>query len=338
MDNLNLSDAGLLYIPQLSDRSIRQLNVSWNFIRLLWEENLPLGLEEINLEGNQITSDGLVADWPDTIKVINLSRNVLCTLNHVIHWPSSLRSLNISRTNITSLDTTSLPRSLQELDISYTDVEFLQSFPPLLKKFTAESTRIQKLPRSCPDTLETFIFIGTRTTVQRKTLPTLWGKSLKYLDLNSNRLGAFPEGLPEILEYANFSNNCIQEIPPREKFPRGLQTLHLGRNRIRQLPSWFSELHKMKFTIQDNFLTVHPDYSHCLYSYQQYVGAVYEDAAKKIQSAWRRQKISSPLRTWRRMAAIKYDLLALAMCPERAGKFEDISPEWFIHSPCNRSH
>ena len=280
-----------------------------------------------------ITTDGLLTSWPHTIQVLNLSRNHFWTLDHVIDWPRNLRILNLSKTGLTRIDCSALPEGLEELNISNTNITQISTFPSNLKRFIAESTRIKSFPRRCPDTLEKFIFILTITPVSGNCLPTYWGSCLKHLELNSNGLQRIPNSLPNTLEYANFSNNAIQEIPPVEKFPTEILLLHLGNNRIREVPPWFSNYPKMKFTIHNNCLIEIPRSPNCLLSIQQFVGETYYRAAKKIQVAWRRKKIPPPLRAWKRMKTIKHDLLALAMCPERAGKFEDISPEWKYKYP-----
>jgi len=328
MDSLDLSDAGLIYLPDLSTHSIKNLNASWNHIQLLWDHNMPIGLEELNLEGNNISSDGLISLWPDSLRLINLSKNPFSSIDHVIHWPTSLRVLNLSKTNLRFFESQFFPDSLEELDISFTEITCLKFFPVALKNFPAYATRISSLPIQCPDTLESFIVSGTRGRLKMTSLPKTWGKSLKSINLSFNGLKQIPNNLPTSLEYANFSDNFIEEIPPRKKFPQELSLLVLGRNRIRQLPHWFSELPNMKFTINNNLLIEYPTCANCLYSYDQYIGRYFTDAAKQIQGAWRRRRAHSPLRTWKRMKILKYDLLALAMCPERAGKFENISPEW----------
>jgi Leucine-rich repeat (LRR) protein len=328
MDSLNLSDAGLKALPDLSDLLIRKIDATWNYISVLWDQALPRNLEELNLEGNVITTDGLLTDWPHSIQVLNLSRNHFWTLEHVMTWPTNLRVLNLSKTELTRIDCSALPDSLEELNISHTNITQISTFPPFLKTFVAEFTWINTFPKRCPDTLEKFVFVLTRKPVKMNCLPSFWGKSLKHLELNSNGLLRIPNSLPNTLEYANFANNAIQEISPIEKFPTGILLLHLGNNRIREIPPWFADRPKMKFTIHNNCLTEIPKSPNCLMALQQFVGETYYRAAKKIQAVWRRKKIPPPIRTWKRMKTLKHDLLALAMCPERAGKFEDISPEW----------
>jgi len=328
MDSLNLSDSGLKTLPDLSALSIKTIHAAWNSISVLWDGVFPADLEELNLEGNMITTDGLLTSWPHTIKVLNLSRNYFWRLDHVQDWPAQLRVLNLSRTEIVDLYCFTLPPSLEELDISHTGLTELVAFPPNLKTLVADFTGIKKFPRRCPDTLERFSFSSTRVPVAKNCLPTYWGTSLKKIDMTFNKLLRIPNSLPETLEYANFANNEIQEIPPVEKFPPNVLLLHLGNNRIREVPSWFHLRPKMKFTIQNNCLTEIPKLSTCLIAAPQFVGENYSAAAKLIQRVWRRKKITPPVRTWKRMRILKYDLLAAAMCPERAGKFEDISPYW----------
>ena len=328
MDSLNLSDTGLQILPDLSSLSIKCLDAAWNSISIMWEGTLPLDIEELNLEVNKIVTDGLLAIWPATLTTINLSKNYFWSLDHVLDWPPNLRVLNLSGSELAMLNCAALPGSLEELDISHTRITTLSSFPENLKKFVAINTLLKTLPSRCPDTLENFTFSGSRGKLSRNSLPSNWGNSLKHLDLNSNGLQQIPNSLPATLEYANFSNNFIQVIPPIEKFPQGLHLLHLGNNRIRVIPSWLLDRYRMKFTIHNNLLTVNPNCSHCLIFFPQFIGEKYHRSAKKIQRAWRRQRQHPPLRTWKRTRIIKEDLLALAMSPARAGRFENISPDW----------
>ena len=328
MDVLNLSDTALDILPDFSRNRITSLNLSWNYIRVLYEDHLPTGIQNLDLQGNQIQSDGLLQVWPNSIEQLNLSRNNFYSLDEVFNWPNSLRVLNLSRTNLESLNCSRLPESLEELDISHTFIKTLSKFPSNLKRFNAIYVELKSLPFRCPDSLEEFVFSFTRHSIQRRMLPSYWGKSLRILDLKGLGIKNIPTGLPDTLENANFSNNFIQEIPSGEKIPSSLKFLHLGKNKIRVIPSWMFLRTNLKFTIQNNFLTEFPKSSNCILSYSQWVGEIYTEAARKFQKAWRIQRIPPAIRTWKRVRTLKYDLLALAMCPERAGRFEDISPEW----------
>ena len=328
MDVLNLSETGLDILPDLSQQTIKSLNLSWNNICVLYDNHLPIGIEELNLEGNSINSDGLLQDWPRSLHTINLSRNNYYSLDEVFFWPASLRVLNLSRTNLGKLDCSRLPVSLEELDISHTFVQILATFPVSLKKFQAAYTEIKSLPFRCPDSLEEFIFTRSRQPMRRRMLPSYWGASLKKIDLNSTGIKEIPGNLPETLEDANFSNNLIEEIPSVGILPRNLKFLHLGKNKIRIIPSWVLKNHQMKFTIQDNSLTELPQSPNCLLSHFQWVGEHVTTSVRKIQKFWRIKRIFPRIRTWKRMKTLKSDLLALAMSPERAGRFEDISSEW----------
>jgi hypothetical protein len=67
----------------------------------------------------------------------------------------------------------------------------------------------------------------------------------------------------------------------------------------------------------------------CISASYQWVGVHYHFSASVIQRKWFKYRLKQRLRTWRRIGIIKDDLVALAMHPDRAGTFQDISREWF---------
>ena len=328
MGSLNISGASLQTFPEISNLSYESVDVSWNAIRVLWEEELPAGIKTLNLEGNHIGSDGLLQVWPNSLETLNLSQNQLMSLSDVMHWPTSLRVLNLSSNQIEGvLNCRHFPPSLEELDISFTNIISIVEFPPNLKVFTAISTCLQQLPSKCPDSLVKCTVSNTRA-LKRNGLPNYWGASLEHLDLHNCRLREFPRNLPPTLQFLNLSKNRIERICPQEKFPPNLSTIHLGSNRIFEIPNWFSRNSKLRYTIQNNLLTTIPSSANCLIAVPQIIGQRYQTAAQRIQTRWRAYKMGSPFRCWYRISVLKHELIAVAMCPERAGKYEDISPEW----------
>jgi Leucine-rich repeat (LRR) protein len=337
METLNISSASLITFPEMHRHSYKRVDASWNHIRSLWDEDLPQEIEELILEGNHITSDGFLPAWPNTIRKLNLSNNRITDLNFIMHWPTSLRVLNLSYNNIGNLLNCSLfPRSLEELDISFTEVTHIPEFPPNLKVFLSVSTPLQKLPSKCPDSLIKFSVSHARTL---RGIPSNWGNSLEVLELHNVRLRCFPRNLPPTLIHLNLSRNFIDKFCPRENFPRSLELLHIGDNRIMELPKWLSLFPRLRYTIQNNLLVEIPTTPNCLIASPQLIGFKYMDAAQRIQRKWRKYKMTSPFRVWYRVSRLKEELLALAMCPERAGKFEDVSPFWglvYKEGPINR--
>ena len=291
---------------------------------------MPETVQTLNLEGNHISSDGLLQVWPNSIHTLNLSQNCITSLSDVLHWPRSLRVLNLSSNDIGDiLNCRYLPTTLLELDISFTNVTSIVEFPPNLKTFTAISTCLHYIPSKCPDTLVKCVVSNTRN-LRRNGLPNYWGTSLEHLELHNVRLLEFPKNLPQSLKLLNLSKNRLSAICAEGKFPRNLQTLHLGDNRIMEIPNWFSKFPRMSYTIQNNSLTAIPPDPNCLIAFPQMIGARFFNAARRIQIRWRAYRMGSPFRSWYRVSKLKEELLALAMCPSRAGRFEDVSPAWGI--------
>jgi Leucine-rich repeat (LRR) protein len=326
METLNISSASLTIFPEMHRRAYKKVDASWNHIRTLWDEDLPQEIEELNLEGNHITSDGLLSAWPNTLQRLNLSNNRITDLSFVIQWSTSLRVLNLSYNNIGyNLNCGNFPPSLEELDISFTEIVRVVDFPPNLKTFLSVSTPLQYLPSKCPDSLVKFSIMHARSL---RGIPTNWGASLEILELHNVRLREFPRNLPPTLKTLNLSRNLLREFCVREKFPPDLKLLHLGDNRIMKLPYWINLYPNMYYTIQNNSLTEIPHSDRCLIASPQLIGFKYIGAAIRIQRKWRKYRMSSPFRVWYRISRVKEELIALAMCPDRAGKFEDVSPEW----------
>ena len=328
MESLNISGATLQRFPEIGHRPYESIDASWNSIRVLWEDDIPATTQTLNLEGNHIGSDGLPENWPDAIHTLNLSQNCIVSLSEVIHWPASLRVLNLASNNLDGvLNCRNLPPTLEELDISFTNIISIVAFPPNLKMFTAISTCLQMLPERCPDSLKKCTVANSRN-FRRTGLPSFWGTSLEYLELHGLRLREFPRNLPATIRTLNLSKNLLQTFCVEEKFPPSLRTLHLGDNRIFEIPGWLSKFRDLLYTIPNNLLTVVPTSSNCLAANSQLIGSRYGNAALMIQKNWRVYKMGPPIRSWYRVSILKEELLAVAMCPERAGKFEDVSPEW----------
>lgn len=174
MTELNISNTSLKDIPPLSEHSIKVLNVSRNYIRNLWDEDIPQGLEDLNLEMNEIRSDGLLVNWPDTLITLNLSYNPIRSFDQVEHWSHNLKTLNLSNTNLDGIFRgILLPDSLEHLDISHTSITHIHILPKSLKVLKAEKAWLRILPQSMPDSLEECL-VG-HNFIKNGGLPTNWG-------------------------------------------------------------------------------------------------------------------------------------------------------------------
>ena len=285
---------------------------------------MPQRVIEVNLEENYITSDGLLVDWPNTIEVLNLSKNSFTSVEHTLHWPTSLRELNLSNTPLHKIFGEDLPSTLETLLLNSTDIQAIYCLPPALKRLEGYSSMLHTLPPVMPITLELADFSNCNLLY----LPISWGENLKTLNLAKNKLTEWPIGLPPTLETLNLSRNRITSVGPPTA---SLKVVNLCKNRVHTLPAWIFKGSAVMM-ITDNCLTVAQFPANVIASEGQWNLILHSSSASCIQRAWRRRQIRCRLRVWRRTAAIKWDLLALAMCPARAGIFQDISPEWHKRS------
>jgi Leucine-rich repeat (LRR) protein len=320
---INISNTFLYSIPPLSHLQASIFNASNNFIRNVWIDDLPQGITELNLEDNDIRSDGLLEDWPNTIVTLNLSKNPIYYLDQVDNWPRGLRSLNLSGSKIHGVFQSGfLPDTLEYLNISNTGISRIHKFPKGLKEFIAVNTDLRILPDVCNHVIEKIVV--TQAAMTNWGLPFYWGKSLKFLDLNSNRIQKVPEYLPEGLEYMNLSANRIQYF---SQIPKSLQTIMLNCNRILEIPPWFYTM-DAKFGIQYNCLVEIPVIANCLTASYQWIGTKYHIGASSFQKAWYKRRVLQIIRILSRTARIKWELLSVAMHPSRVMVFQDVSREW----------
>ena len=324
---INVSYAFLNELPPMNHLRVKVLNASHNSIRNLWHDDMPRDIEDLDLNTNDIRNDGLLDVWPDTIKVLNLSYNPIFSLDQVDVWPSRLISLNISNTKLSGVFQGGfLPETLESLNISNTGISRIHRFPKGLKEFIAVKTSLRVLPEVCNDSLEKVVV--SESWLMNWGIPIYWGKSLKYLDLNYNSLKDIPDGLPETLEYLNLSGNLIQQFPEKCNLPNSLKMFHANSNRILKIPAWFLEFKKMQFTIHNNCLIKPVLTTNCLTDSCQWIGNKFISSAISIQKIWRIRLLKRLIRTINRTLALKDELLANAMHPSRATRFQDISQEW----------
>jgi hypothetical protein len=147
------------------------------------------------------------------------------------------------------------------------------------------------------------------------------------LSLADNFLEEIPGPLPPTVQIVNLTGNQIQRICSREKFPSNAKTILLGRNSILEIPPWLLEI-PAKFAIHLNKLTCRIHSPNCLLSHTQWNTPNHTIAVQRLQAQWRVCRLKRRVRTFARMWRMKEDLLALAMNPDRAGRFETIDSCW----------
>lgn len=323
---LTLSNSSLRTLPALAGRVFKQLNASWNSIQVLWEEDLPLGLEELDLSYNELSTDGLLPVWPDSIQRLILSHNPFRSLEMVVHWSTRLHTLDLRKTQLWGTLPTNLPEGLRILNVSDTHLTHIVGLPAGLEELYVTYTDLKTFPAVLPDGLR--LLEAGEGALRNRGLPIRWPATLKRLDLHGNSLTRIPRGLPEGLLELNLASNRIEAIAP---VPASLRILHLGRNRIREVPNWLGvpERRRTLFTIQENCLTAVPVALNCLvWSGGQWIGPEFQIAALRIQRVWRWKQFRSGIRSIVRTRRLEMELLATAMAPGRAGAYEPISSEW----------
>jgi Leucine-rich repeat (LRR) protein len=331
IESLDLSHSHMIDIPLLFSKKIRHLNLSHNRVRVLWSQNMPRDVESVNLEANELYSDGLLEDWPETIHTLNLSRNPFCRLSETMRWPLNLRSLNLSGVPVQSIPF--LPEGLEELDISFTDIEHLLTLPKTLLVLKANNSILRSVPRIMPVGIRE-VNLARCKLKNAAALPSFWGLALESLCLSRNKIDMWPKALPHTIRHLNLSNNRIQQIPDTNPFSF-LKTLNLSNNRIQQIPSWISSAAASSRTtlifLSGNCL-IHVDSywltGGILSIDDQWNTVAHQASAKIIQRFWKRSKVFLRLRYLRRMNLLRIDLLTETMHPDRAGKFDELSERW----------
>ena len=317
-----MSYSSLMHLPTLSGIRCNRLYAPHNYIRVIWPEMLPAGVEDINLSHNNILSDGLLEEWPENIYTINLSNNFITDLATVNLWPAQLRVLDLSYTPLKELPDGSAFPNLEWLSVSHTEIIRITSFPPRLRILDATTSHLVFIS-NLPDSLEVALLNENR--FGNIGLPKKWSASLKTLSLSKNKLTQIPSALPDCLTCLNLSANAITEIT---HIPASLIFLSLEVNRIRAIPQWLTTRRHLNVLLEDNCITEYVALPHVLSFRFQWFEPLHHAAAVKIQRCWVRYRIGRRLSSLCRTARTREELLNRAMHPDRVGRFEDISSEW----------
>jgi len=153
-------------------------------------------------------------------------------------------------------------------------------------------------------------------------LPKVWGESLEELNLRYNNLRRIPDNLPESLRSLNVSDNFIETIS--NPIPAGLEFLNISRNKLFVVPAQLLGRPGLKLIIHTNHLLSIPTGPNILAAFGQWVGARYINAASMIYWAWKRYRLRTRLRSYRKNAMLKHDILKYAMHPDRMERYEAV--------------
>lgn len=328
-DGIYLNRCDLRAQPDFSTTHTPLLDLAENNLHTLLEQFLPQGIQVLDFSYNYIHDDGLPDIWPNTLQELYLTHNSICNYDNDLEWPEDLKVLSLSKNPLQHMP--SVPQTLEKLFLDRTHITRTGRLPPNLKVFSAESACLRFLPKELPGTLEK-LFLQRNFLSQ---LPRFWGMNLQILDLEHNKLRVFPKNLPDTLRVLKLGYNTISSIP--ETLPENLVFLGISHNKIRSVA-----LSKRTKPIQCVYLTSNQltiqlreeqskrriQWASSILEEDNWTTREYSLSASTIQKQYRVFRARKILRTWRKLAKMKGELLASAMHPSRAGHYENISPEW----------
>jgi hypothetical protein len=253
---------------------------------MLWLDQFPQGLLQLNISKNKILSDGLPEEFPDTIEVINADHNLLVQIEDVAYWGSNLSVLSLAHNPLIQLPD-NLPDSIVELNISNTVIKTIHKLPQACTIFKYYSGVFKTVPEYWPLYLEELYVADNKL----ESLGDISYLPLRVLNCSKNMLKKMPE-LPQTLQSLRISWNYLTEIPA---LPDTLHTLYAQKNHIRQVEKLPANL--LLCDIRNNCLTDSVPGRNVLLA-----GNWNEDFhnryTKIIQKAWYIYKLKKALKVW----------------------------------------
>jgi Leucine-rich repeat (LRR) protein len=231
---LYLVNMQIKYFDTVKFNNILRVILSSNNITLLG--NLPPNTEELYLNNNNITEFIFENTLPESLKVLNLRVNQLTSFD-TSTVPRGLVQLMLEVNYIPSIDFSSLPserfESLNLVQNSITSVDVI-NLPQTLKELLIAGNQIPEFDFSVPlpPSLETLLLSDNLLTVFDPTLPL--PSTLKVLGLNTNQITVFDPTLPlpSGLEQLSVGDNLLTIFDPTLPLPSTLMYLEVGKNNL----------------------------------------------------------------------------------------------------------
>jgi Leucine-rich repeat (LRR) protein len=331
---MKLDHSDLQYLPDLSNQTHEELSLKENYLRVLPEDLLPLGLKKLLLDFNYIKSDGLPVVFPNTIEELSFNYNMITDFRDVVRFPDRLKKLSVRHNPLCSFMNLCID-SLEELSIEKTQLDTISLLPRVLERLFASSNYLSMLPNRFPTTIR--LIQLNNNCLRYAGLPSYWGTALEELQLANNKIERFPRNLPPSLKVLNLSDNRISEIPATlQGFPN-LQVLSLANNKIRTISIEIRRNPIAVVNVTNNELTVslqeqnqeiQSRWAKVLVDSKNWTSNQHHKVASRIQTNWRISRISVRIRTWKRTGVLKEELMCVSMMPERVWQTDVISPQW----------
>ena len=334
MENENevfLESCFLDFQPDVSEQKATTLRLARNNINILNNEHFPRRCKVLDASVNRIRNDGIPLEWLASLEEIYLDENFIHDTEGVV-WPPGLRLLSLSGNPLCDFPP-DLPDSVETILCKNTRLNKITKLPSSLKHIALNGSSIYRIPYELPSTLRTFCANGNLLTT--RSLPVSWGMSLRTLCLDDNKIAQFPQGLPNTVQHISLNRNRIKEIP--DDLPADLLTMSLYQNRI-QIIHYGQRKKPIEVVIlNDNELIccVNKDQEKMEFRWANSIQELdnwnvggYHLCANRIARAWKRYCLRKGMRQWGRMNKVRWELYAASMHPNRAGRFQNIDPQW----------
>jgi len=304
-----------------------------NDIRILYRDLLPPNPIKLVLSKNDILTDGLCREWPNSIEKLELDDNHIRDLSFVEHWPTHLKTLLLDGNPLQEIQL-EVP-SLEELSLCYTDIRKLDKLPPNLKLLRAFYSRISATGKF-PAMLEYLHLAHNQlnSAVFLNPMPT----QLKYLNLSANRLKTIPANLPDSIETLILTKNQITELPAT--LPKNLLQLELSDNKLKIFqPSWKPGQRIQQLGLRNNcILNTEAELLESGRVVRATVGEnwneeIHKFSARCIQRNYKVWKLARILRQRQRLRAYKSELFEITYHPDFMGRWNvpESWPQWLGH-------
>jgi hypothetical protein len=321
-------DLELKHIPNLSGHpEIHTCSFNNNDMYLILTDRLPPQVKEVSFCMNCLTDSGLPPRWPPTLETLLLDRNQICSTAPVAEWPPNLKILSLDDNPLKTLPQR-LPNTLELLSVSYCKLTTLSSnLPATLKRLRAYYNAIHTLGH-LPQEL-TYIHLGHNYLQSTALLRTQFPQTLKFLNLDYNKLTSLPETLPDTLESLSVIGNRLETLP--KNLPKSLRMLIANSNCIKFFkPSWKPGQRLFQLHIRDNYITDNllglkeQDRVEDIFQAKNWNLEVHHIHARIIQRMSIHYKFRKAMRSWARLGRIEKELIEVSYAPEIVVKCHDI--------------
>lgn len=314
----------------LNDKSYQILILNKNYLRHVPFECVPITVKHLSLEQNELRRLEIDVPMPN-LETLTAELNKIRYIDLSVYL-TALHTLNLRKNRIESIDFLLYMPSLKHLDLSFNKIEVLDKLPSTLQTLNVSFADIEIIQSRLPQGLIDVSFVGN--SLKMGSIPLNWGTCLKRLNLCDNLLTEFPKRLPDTLEELHLQNNQITEIP--SKLPENLKVLNLSMNKIRSVPSKMNVrlqiLALSNNQISQDFSKEKVNWTTHLIAQSNWNEQEHHKAQNCMRKCWKRYLLKVRCRHIYRTRKIYDELMTVALHPDHILQTDLFSPEWFCKS------